>query len=62
VPLLKEAYQRLRKDAAPGVDGETWDAYGEDLDARLHDLQDRVHRGSYADDCAPRRRGEEAVM
>ena len=47
VPLLKEAYQRLRKDAAPGVDGETWDAYGEDLDARLHDLQDRVHRGSY---------------
>jgi len=46
-PLLKEAYQRLRKDAAPGVDGVTWAAYGDDLDARLLDLQDRVQRGSY---------------
>lgn len=47
VPLLKEAYQRLRKDAAPGVDQVTWEEYGEDLDQRLLDLQDRVHRGSY---------------
>lgn len=46
-PLLKEAYQRLRKDAASGVDGETWSTYGENLDARLLDLQDRVQRGSY---------------
>ena len=47
VPLLAEAYQRLRKDAAPGVDGVRWSEYGENLDARLLDLQDRVHRGSY---------------
>ena len=47
VPLLKEAYERLRKRAAPGVDGVTWEEYGADLDARLLDLQDRVHRGSY---------------
>jgi RNA-directed DNA polymerase len=47
VPLLKEAYQRLRKDAASGVDGVTWAEYGERLDARLLDLQDRVHRGTY---------------
>jgi RNA-directed DNA polymerase len=47
VPLLKEAYQRLRKDAAPGVDGQTWEEYGEKLDANLLDLQDRIHRGSY---------------
>jgi RNA-directed DNA polymerase len=47
VPLLKEAYQRLRKRAAPGVDGVTWEEYGEHLDARLLDLQDRIHRGSY---------------
>jgi RNA-directed DNA polymerase len=46
-PLLKEAYQRLRKRAAPGVDGVTWEEYGEHLDARLLDLQDRIHRGSY---------------
>ena len=47
MPLLKEAYQRLRKNAAAGVDGVTWDEYGERLDERLLDLQDRVHRGSY---------------
>ena len=46
-PLLKEAYKRLRKDAAPGVDGVTWHEYGENLDARLCDLRDRVHRGNY---------------
>lgn len=46
VPLL-EAYQRLRKDAASGIDGVTWSEYGENLDARLLDLQERVHRGSY---------------
>lgn len=47
VPLLAEAYERLNKKAARGVDGETWAQYGEDLDVRLADLQDRVHRGSY---------------
>jgi group II intron reverse transcriptase/maturase len=47
VPLLKEAYRRLRKDAATGVDGVTWEEYGERLDERLGDLEDRVHRGSY---------------
>jgi RHS repeat-associated protein len=47
VLLLKEAYNRLRKTAAPGVDGVTWRTYGENLDARLSDLQDRIHRGSY---------------
>ena len=47
VPLLKEAYLGLRRDAATGIDGVTWDEYGQGLDARLLDLQDRVHRGSY---------------
>jgi RNA-directed DNA polymerase len=47
VPVLKEAYFRLRKNAAPGIDGETWRSYGEQLDVRLADLQDRIHRGSY---------------
>jgi group II intron reverse transcriptase/maturase len=47
VPLLKEAYNRLKKNAAPGVDGVTWRKYGEGLDDRLRDLQDRVHRGNY---------------
>jgi RNA-directed DNA polymerase len=47
VPLLEEAYRRLRKEAAAGVDGETWASYGEGLERRLLDLQERVHRGSY---------------
>jgi RNA-directed DNA polymerase len=47
VPLLREAYQRLNKKAASGVDEETWADYGENLDARLAHLQERVHRGSY---------------
>jgi RNA-directed DNA polymerase len=46
-PFLKEAYQRLRRNAAAGVDEVTWAEYGERLDERLLDLQDRVHRGSY---------------
>ena len=47
VPLLKLAYESLRKDAAPGIDGMSWQQYGEGLEARLRDLQDRVHRGNY---------------
>ena len=47
VPLLVLAYQRLRKDAATGVDGVTWEEYGVRLHERLRDLEDRIHRGSY---------------
>jgi RNA-directed DNA polymerase len=47
VPLLREAYERLKRQAAPGIDGVTWDEYGERLEERLLDLQDRVQRGSY---------------
>jgi group II intron reverse transcriptase/maturase len=46
-PLLEQAYFSLRKQAASGVDGLSWDEYGEDLAARLTDLQDRLHKGSY---------------
>jgi group II intron reverse transcriptase/maturase len=47
VPWLEEAYGRLRKDAAAGVDRETWSEYGVNLDERLRLLQDRIQRGSY---------------
>jgi group II intron reverse transcriptase/maturase len=46
-PLLEEAYRRLRKGAATGVDGVDWETYGRELSSRLVDLQDRIHRGSY---------------
>jgi group II intron reverse transcriptase/maturase len=47
VPLLRAAYTRLSKKAAPGVDGVSWQEYGVQLEERLADLQDRIHRGSY---------------
>lgn len=44
---LRAAFLDLRKDAAPGVDGVTWDQYAADLEPRLVDLHARVHRGAY---------------
>src|SRR5262245_40984978 len=47
VELLKEAYFWLKRNAAPGVDGLTWKAYEQDLEADVVDLHARVHRGAY---------------
>jgi RNA-directed DNA polymerase len=41
------AYQAIRPQAAAGVDGVTWAAYGRDLEANLRDLHVRVHSGAY---------------
>lgn len=47
VDLMKAVFYRLKKKAAPGVDGQTWAEYEQGLDERLTDLQDRLHRGAY---------------
>jgi RNA-directed DNA polymerase len=47
IDLLRESYYSLKKQAAPGVDGVTWQEYGQGLEARLSDLHGRVHRGAY---------------
>jgi RNA-directed DNA polymerase len=47
VERLRTAYLALRRQAAPGVDGVTWEAYGRDLEANLQDLHGRLHRGAY---------------
>ena len=47
VDRLRAAYWALEPKAAPGVDGVTWEDYGEDLEANLRDLHARVHRGVY---------------
>ena len=47
VERLRAAYHALRRDAAPGVDGQTWQSYGQDLEAKLLDLSDRLARGGY---------------
>jgi RNA-directed DNA polymerase len=45
--MLRTAFFALKKDAAPGVDGLTWEAYEADLDRRIGDLHTRLHRGAY---------------
>jgi RNA-directed DNA polymerase len=47
VGLLRDSYYSLKRKAAPGVDGVTWEQYGEGLEERLGDLHDQVHKGSY---------------
>jgi group II intron reverse transcriptase/maturase len=47
IDLLKQSYFALKRNAAPGTDGVTWRAYGENLDDKLKDLHDRMHKGSY---------------
>jgi len=44
---LRLAFDALKKDAAPGVDGTTWSDYEVGLERRLEELHDRVHRGAY---------------
>ena len=47
IDLLKRSYLSLERNSAPGIDGVTWQAYGESLEAKLIDLHDRIHKGSY---------------
>jgi group II intron reverse transcriptase/maturase len=47
VDLLWLLFYALKRDAAPGVDGVTWQDYEADLQGNLADLHDRVHRGAY---------------
>lgn len=47
VEHLRAAYFRLKREAAPGIDGQTWAAYGEGLEAKLEDLAGRLRRGAY---------------
>jgi RNA-directed DNA polymerase len=47
VGMLQDAYEALNRHAKPGIDAVTWHAYGEQLDANLCDLHQRVQSGSY---------------
>jgi RNA-directed DNA polymerase len=47
VNLLRDSYYALKRQAAPGVDGVTWQEYATGLEGRLVDLHNRVHRGAY---------------
>ena len=44
---LREAYYGLKRNAAAGIDGETWQHYGQDLEVNLRDLSERLGRRAY---------------
>lgn len=44
---MREAFRRIRKDAAPGVDGVTVSEYAENLETNLAALLDRAKSGRY---------------
>jgi RNA-directed DNA polymerase len=45
--MLRTAFYAMKRDAAPGVDGMTWQTYEQDLDRRIEELHARVSRGAY---------------
>lgn len=45
--LLRDSWKRIRKSGASGVDGETAQAYGQDLEKRLGELHGRLKAGTY---------------
>src|SRR5213080_1782575 len=47
VDLLRDSYDSLNRNAAPGVDELTWQQYGEGVEERIQDLHARVHKGGY---------------
>jgi RNA-directed DNA polymerase len=47
IDLLTDAFFWLKREAAPGVDGRTWQGYKQNLEANLADLHRRIHQGTY---------------
>src|SRR5512136_17592 len=47
VEWLQAAYERVRPDSAPGIDGLSWADYGKDLEKNLLNLLNRAKSGSY---------------
>ena len=47
VDLLRLSFFALKRNAAPGADGVTWQDYEADLERKLGELHAKVHRGAY---------------
>jgi group II intron reverse transcriptase/maturase len=47
IDLLRDAFLALKRRAAPGVDGVTWQDYEANLEGNLKGLHAKVHSGSY---------------
>lgn len=47
IDCLRGSFLQLKKDAAAGVDGTTWEEYAQGLEGNLEDLHRRIHTGAY---------------
>lgn len=47
IDRLREAYRSLKRHGAPGIDGQTWEQYGRNLESNLKELAGRLRRGAY---------------
>jgi len=47
IECLTDAFSSLKREAAPGVDGATWQSYKQNLETNLTRLHGQVHRGTY---------------
>jgi RNA-directed DNA polymerase len=47
IETLKMAYLNIKRDASPGIDRETWESYGENLEENLQDLSKALQSGTY---------------
>jgi RNA-directed DNA polymerase len=47
IERLRSSYYELKRNAAPGIDGETWDDYGEKLEINLQRLSISLKTGAY---------------
>src|ERR1700726_1286511 len=45
--MLRTAFYAMKRDAAPGVDGMTWETYEQHLDRRIEKLHARGQAGTY---------------
>lgn len=47
IDTLRVAFFALKRKAAPGVDGETWQSYEQELEKNLANLSERLKRGAF---------------
>jgi len=47
IERLKKAYLNLKRCGAPGIDGQTWEEYGRNLERNLTELEERLKKGAY---------------
>ena len=47
IDRLREAYFAMKRNASAGVDGETWQMYGQELESNLRNLSERLMLGTY---------------